>query len=220
MKRKTKLVLDAFMVLSLPALMAYALLGDYFHELLGTATSIVFAVHHYLNRGWHKSFFKGKQNAWRIVQTTLNVALFALMIIQPISGILTSKRLFAFLPALSLSAKARSAHLVCSYWFYVLASAHAGTRLNLRAAKSRRAKIARALAAVLVAGVSVYGGYAFVKRGFFGYMTGKTLFAFFNYNEPEAAFFADYLSVMILFATIGLLARTFLKKSASTRYKS
>ncbi len=202
------------MIVSLPLLMAYALLGDWFHELLGTATSIVFVAHHVLNRGWHKTFFKGKQNVWRIVQTTLDVALFALMIIQPISGVLTSKRLFAFLPALSLTAKARSAHLICSYWLYVLASAHAGTHLNLRAAKSRRAKIAKALAIVLDACVCVYGGYAFVKRGFFGYMTGKTLFAFFNYNEPEAAFFADYLSVMILFATIGLLAKTVLKKTA------
>ena len=46
---------------------------------------------------------------------------------------------------------------------------------------------------------------AFVKRGFPGYMFGKTVFAFFDYAEPRVYFFIDYIAIMILFMMTGCL---------------
>jgi hypothetical protein len=51
--------------------------------------------------------------------------------------------------------------------------------------------------------VSVYGVFAFVKRGFPGYMSGRTAFAFFDLSEPKMAFFGDYLAIMVLFMMVG-----------------
>ena len=51
--------------------------------------------------------------------------------------------------------------------------------------------------------VSAYGVFAFIKRGFLGYMSGRTAFAFFDLSEPKAAFFGDYLAIMVLFMTVG-----------------
>ncbi len=45
----------------------------------------------------------------------------------------------------------------------------------------------------------------FVKRGFPGYMFGKTVFAFFDYAEPRVYFFIDYIAIMILFMMTGCL---------------
>ena len=53
--------------------------------------------------------------------------------------------------------------------------------------------------------ISVYGCAAFIKRGFPGYMLGRTMFAFFDYSELRAFFFLDYLTIMILFMIIGIL---------------
>ena len=53
--------------------------------------------------------------------------------------------------------------------------------------------------------ISVYGIYAFIKRGFPGYMFMRTAFAFFDYGEPRVYFFMDYLSVMALFVCLGIL---------------
>ena len=53
--------------------------------------------------------------------------------------------------------------------------------------------------------ISAYGVCAFVKRGFPAYMFMRTAFAFFDYGEPRAYFFMDYLAVMVLFAFLGML---------------
>jgi hypothetical protein len=51
--------------------------------------------------------------------------------------------------------------------------------------------------------VSVYGCVAFIKRGFLGYMSGMTKFAFFDTSEPKIFFFADYIAIMVLFMMAG-----------------
>ena len=40
----------------------------------------------------------------------------------------------------------------------------------------------------------------------------QTLFAYFDYAEPMAAFFADYLAIMVLFAAGGYYTGRLLKK--------
>lgn len=56
------------------------------------------------------------------------------------------------------------------------------------------------------------GCIAFMKRGLPGYMTGSTMFAFFDYSEPLIFFILDYLAVMILFMTVGCLVIRILNK--------
>ena len=62
-KRK---ILDAAMVLLLPLLMAYSLIGEAFHEVTGTLMLALFILHHWLNRGWWKSLFRGKRNGFSV----------------------------------------------------------------------------------------------------------------------------------------------------------
>ena len=51
--------------------------------------------------------------------------------------------------------------------------------------------------------ISVYGIYAFVKRGIGDYLLMKTMFAFFDLSESRIIFLLDYLAVMILVANLG-----------------
>ena len=62
--------------------------------------------------------------------------------------------------------------------------------------------------------ISGYGVYAFIRRGFPGYMSGSTMFAFFDTSEPLILFFIDYVAVMILFALLGALTAYLLGKLA------
>ncbi len=206
MNRKIRLTLDVTMLVAAPVLMAFAALGETFHEIVGTAATVVFVAHCVANRRWYNSFFKGAYNATRVFQTILDAALFTFLILQPISGILMSRHIFAFLPDLPLTAKAREIHMLCAYWGYVLLSLHVGTHLAPLAAKLDRKKTLKTIIRALVAAISIYGVYAFVRRGFPGYMARTTKFAFFDYDEPKTRFFADYLSVMILFMMIGRAA--------------
>ena len=111
-----------------------------------------------------------------------------------------SKHLYTFLPADGVSSVARAIHLPLANWGFVLMSFHAGTHLDTMLPKEKKAIILDILAAI-----SIYGIYAFFKRQIPAYMILRLPFAFFDYSEARIFFFADYLSVMVLFATLGFL---------------
>lgn len=194
------------MTVLLPMLMAYSLIGETLHEVIGTAIFVLFIIHHILNRKWYMALFKGKYNVRRIFQTALDMLLLVFMMLQPISGIVMSKHLYTFLPALPISAQARSIHMLLAYWGYTLMCIHAGTHLVAPMKKLfKKSKKIFVAICVVVSCVSPYGCAAFIKRGFPGYMSGRTAFAFFDYSEPRAFFFLDYLAVIILFMMAGCL---------------
>lgn len=197
MKAKRQ-ILDTVMVLLLPLLMAYSLVGEAFHEVAGSLMLVLFIIHHWLNRAWWKNLFRGKYVAQRVFQTVLNFLLFLFMIFQPLCGILMSKHLYSFLPTANLSSLARAIHLPLANWGFVLMSLHAGTHLGAMLPKKKKAIVPCFLSAV-----SLYGVYAFFKRQIPDYMFLRLPFVFFDYSEPRLFFFADYLAVMILFAVLG-----------------
>ena len=206
MKNKTRMIIDISMTVLLPLLMAYSLIGEAFHEVVGTAIFLLFIVHHILNRKWYGALFKGRYNTRRIFQTVLDLVLLVFMILQPVSGILMSKHLYTFLPALPVSAWARSVHMLLAYWGYILLSIHAGTHLiaPLRKLHGKNRKIFVTICAIMSC-ISAYGCAAFIKRGFPGYMSGRTAFAFFDFSEQRIFFFMDYIAIMILSMVAGCL---------------
>ena len=207
------------MTLLMPLLMAYSLIGETFHEIVGTLIFILFIIHHMLNRKWSASLFTGKYSAGRIFRTAVNALLFVFMILQPVSGILMSKHLYTFLPAFPVTAEARGIHMLLAYWGYVLMCIHAGTHLTVLIAKlGKKKQTMKVPVYILMTGISVYGCAAFIKRGFPGYMTGSTMFAFFDYSEPLVFFILDYLAVMILFMMLGWIAVRLLD-AADRNYK-
>ena len=192
-------ILDTAMVLLLPLLMAYTLIGEAFHEVAGTLMFMLFLLHHRVNRVWWKNLFKGQYSLQRTFQTSLNLLLLVFMIVQPLCGILMSKHLYAFLPTDGLSSVVRAIHLPLANWGFVLMSLHVGTHLGVMLPNGKKK------AAILgcLSAVSLYGVYAFVKRQIPAYMFLKLPFAFFDYSELRIFFFMDYLAVMILFAMLG-----------------
>ena len=200
------MIIDIAMTLLLPLLMAYSLIGETFHEAAGTVMFLLFIFHHIINRRWSKAALKGRYDGARVFRTALNGLLFIFMILQPITGILLSKHIYTFLPQLHLTSQARTIHMLLAYWGYVLLSVHAGTHLTAplgRLAAGKGPKGRTVIAALLV--ISVYGCYAFVRRGFPGYMTGRTAFAFFDAGEPLICFFLDYIAIMITGMMLGFL---------------
>lgn len=192
-------IVDAIMVVLLPLLMAYSLVGEACHEVVGTLMLCLFITHHWLNRAWLKGLFRGRYTPRRAFQTAVNLLLLAFMIAQPVSGILMSKHLFAFLPTAGLSSVARAIHLPLANWGLVHMSLHAGTHLGAMLPQGKKKAVVLGFMGV----VSMYGVYAFIKRQIPAYMFLKLPFAFFDYSEPRIVFFADYLAVMLLFAMLG-----------------
>ena len=213
MKRKTvKTILDILMTSALPVLMAYSLVGETLHEIVGTAMLALFILHHVLNRRSTAAMFKGRQTAVRIVNTVLNIILFAVMILLPVSGIVMSKHLYTFLPTSGLSAIARTTHLLLSYWGFVLMSLHLGFHADVWLSRLKRKKAAFIILSVVLSLIAAYGVYAFIANRLYEYMFLKTRFVFFDYGKPLILHFAEYVSMIVLFAWIGYWAKELIKK--------
>ena len=220
-KRKTaNIIIDLSMVVLMPLLRAYSLIGEEFHEIVGTVIFILFIVHHILHLKWWRAIPRGKYNLYRVFITVFNFILLIVMFLQPLSGIALSKHIYTFLQLKGVAATARTIHMICAYWCYVLLSLHLGlhTEQIIRPLKNKKSFgiIIKWIGRVVFIIIAAYGVYAFIHRGFWGYMSGKTMFAFFDFSESRVLFIADYLAVMTLFAVIG----NYLSKILKFRRKS
>ena len=187
----------------LPVLMAYSLAGETLHEIVGTAMLALFIVHHILNRKATAAMFNGRQTPVRILNTIVNLLLFAVMICLPISGIVLSKHLYTWLPTDGLSAIARTAHLLLSYWGFALLSFHLGLHADLWLNRLKKRKAAFIVLSIVLTLIAAFGVYAFVANRLYEYMFLITQFVFFDFDKPLILTFSDYLSMIVLFAWIG-----------------
>ena len=119
-KKRIRLLVDIGMVILLPLLMAYSLIGEKFHEMIGTVMAVLFVIHLIQNRKWVAAIPKGRYNARRVFQTVLDLMLLMFMILQPLSGILMSKHLYTFIQISGISSVMRGIHMALAYWGFVL----------------------------------------------------------------------------------------------------
>lgn len=209
------------MTVMLLLLMAYSLIGEAFHEWLGMGMLLLFVLHHILNVSWYRNLRRGRYSAYRILQTALAVLLLLTMLAVMISGIVMSRHTFPFLPVRGLRSLARTLHLPCSYWGFVLISLHLGLHwgmmmnvLHLKAGNTASiigVGIRRAVAVL----IALYGVMAFIRNDIISYLLLQTHFVFLDYERPLALFFADYLAMMGLFVFIAYYAGRFLQRNRS-----
>ncbi len=212
MKPKTlcKIAIDFFLAVGLLLLMAYELIGEATHEWVGIGMLLLFILHHILNWNWISHLPKGSYTAYRILQTIVTAFAFLSMLALMVSGIILSRHVFDFLPTRDGQAFARTLHMLCAYWGFVLISMHIGLHVNMLIVVTKnvlhisKSSIPRTIllrtTGLLIA---AYGMYVFFQREIGSYIFLQNEFVFFDFNEPLIAFFADYLAIMGLFACVG-----------------
>lgn len=204
-KFRFKIILDIIMTVLLLFLMARQITGETAHEWLGASMLILWIAHHILNRSWYMHLFKGKYTPMRILQTVTNFAVLLSMFGLMISGIILSREVFAFLPISGGIALARSLHIVCAFWGFVLMALHLGLHWNMILSMVRKAmgpiksKPKRIFLRILAIAIAGYGLYAFVKNQFLSYMFLTSHFVFFDFERPILLFFTEYIAIMGLF---------------------
>lgn len=233
MKRQTavKIVVDVAMTAALLLLMAFELIGRQAHEWIGTGMIVLFVVHHILNRRWTGHLLKGKYTPVRVFQTVLVFLVLICILSSVVSGIVMSRYVFDFLPIEGGRSWARIVHMLAAYWGFVCMSLHLGVHWNMMMGMAGKAlgrtpggkspsgaSYARTwllrIAGILVAG---YGVYAFVRRGVTTYMFLRSVFVFFDYEEPLLFFYVDYIAVMGLFVWIGHYLAKLLRRAGAGR---
>ncbi len=201
---------------------------DIVHEILGVALFVLWAIHIALNRRWYGAIFRGKYSAYRIMQTVINCCILICTIFLMISGIILSNHIFTFLNIQNGLGFARIAHLLSSHWYYLFMSLHIGLHVGMIANRIKQKKIAgndksnedshpqstvrKILFTILLSLVCAYGVYAFIIRGVWKYLILQQQFFFFALERGYILFALDYISIIILFATISHFIAKLLKK--------
>lgn len=223
-KAVIKLAIDVVMTLALLFLMGYHFWGEVLHEWVGAGMLVLFIVHHILNGHWHKTLFKGKHNAFRIITLCVDLLVLLAMLAQMYSGIVMSRYVFGFLPSTGGLSLARRLHILGAYWGFLLMSLHLGLHWNMilgmfrKTAKIKSNSNVRSIISFIV-GLSIagYGVWAFFGRDFPTYLFLKSEFVLLDYSEPKILFYIDYLALMGLCIFIAhystKLIRKFKKKT-------
>lgn len=218
-------IVEMAMAVLLPLLMAYNLIGEKAHEWMGTMMICLFIFHHALNYRWYGVLFHGRYNITRILNTAVNFLLLVDMLLMGISGIMMSAHVFSFLNISEGASVARSIHLPCAFWGFLLMSFHLG--LNWQAVLSRFKAFRHGKSngkflifmRILIIFMSAYGIYAFFRRHFPNYLFLKTQFMFFDYSEALAFYLFDIIAIMLLFAVLGHYCVKLLTKTGKKRKK-
>lgn len=217
MKKKIRIVVDCGMVLLLPLLMAYSLVGEATHEYLGIGMFLLFIAHHILNIAWWKHIFRGKYTPLRVLGTAVNLALAMIMLALPISGMILSRHVFRFLHFNGAST-ARTVHLMASYWGLVLMSFHAGMHGNVMMGMIRKAanmqqpsKIRTWCLRVIALLLAACGVHAFVKNEIGSYLFLRTQFVFIDFSQPVIQSLLEYCVIIVFFMAAGYYAVKALK---------
>ena len=207
----------------------YLFPADIVHEILGVALFVLWAVHIILNRRWYSALFRGKYNPYRVMQTVINCGILICTIFLMISGIILSNHIFTFLNIQGGLGFARIAHLLASHWYYLFMSLHIGLHVGMIANKIKQKKnkendspnedsqsqhtARKIIFRILLTLACLYGIYAFIIRGVWKYLILQQQFFFFDLERGYILFALDYISIIILFATISHLVATILKRN-------
>lgn len=225
MKKHIRILVDCGMVLLLPLLMAYSLVGEAAHEYLGIGMFLLFVTHHILNIAWWKHISCGKYTLLRILGTAVNLTLAMIMLALPISGMMLSRHVFRFLHFNGAS-MARTVHLMASYWGLVLMSFHAGMHGNVMMGMFRKAahtqqtsKIRTWSLRVIAVLLAICGIHAFVKNRISSYLFLRTQFVFIDFSQPVVLALLDYLAIIAFFAVIGYYISKLIKMQVKMQKK-
>ena len=181
-------VIDVGMMILLLLLMAFPFTGQDIHIFLGIIMIVFFIIHHYLNRRWYLSLFKGKKTKIKMIFITIN----SLLLISILAVALSGLTLAGYVPFMSYFL-ARKVHLVCSYWSYLLMRLHVG--LHLHVTKMIKNKL-------IVYGIMLIGVILFIKNQIMIYLLNMSVFLYVSDQMNMVIYMFEYLIIFILFVLL------------------
>lgn len=210
--QKLRMPIDITMTLLSVVLMGGTILfpDDRVHQILGMVLLLLWICHTILNHRWYGSLFRGKYQPYRLMQIVVNLALSVCAALLMVSGMMMAW----FVPSEFVGGAlgfARTAHLVSSHWYYLFMCAHLGMHASMVLGKILKGRPMPIIPRIIIALTSLYGVYAFIVRGIAKYLFLRQQFFFLDLERGYLLFAADYLSILVLLATLShFLGKAFL----------
>lgn len=205
-----KAIVDIALLVILIMLASYIIVSNKVHEILGIVFFSLFIIHNILNYKYYKLLFKRKYTLINIINLSLIIILFILIILNMISAIFVSIDIFSFIKT-NNAALGRKLHLISTIYTFIFSSLHLGFNFNffviLIQKKIKKNELAYKIFSYffffLFLSLAIYGLVCFINRELYKDMFLQVEFKFFNYEENKFKLFFDYFSMVILFAFLG-----------------
>ena len=220
MKQRVKTGVDIAMTVLFLGQMGYHMMDNRMHEWTGVTLCVLFLLHHALNPGWHRGLFKGRYSASRVWLTLVDALLTLAMVAVIVSAVLVSRHVFDFL-GLRMRAVGRRIHMPATMWAFVLTGLHIGLHWHIVLGKiAKRGKPAGVwLARLVLAATVAFGLWEFATRGLWMELFMLREFAFLEYGEPLAVFFASYAAVLCVWAALSYYMGKAFQKTRNPKAK-
>ena len=212
MKKSTvaKRIIDVALTVTLLLLMAFQVTEQLAHEWLGIAMFALTVAHQILNRKFYAAIFKGKYNALRILQLTVNCLLLLSFVCTALSGMMMSRFATPFMNGILPSSIVRQGHLAMSHWSFVLMGLHLGLHFGMITSKLKN-KTARIILGIVMTAISVFGFYLFFKSDMLSYMLFRNPFAFLDYEKAWWLVILENLAMLLAWGFSAYLLSLFLR---------
>ncbi|WP_028710361.1 DUF4405 domain-containing protein [Paracoccus pantotrophus] len=218
MTLRIRVLLDFLAVGLFIAGLAYWWQDNLTHEVIGTIFFALLIAHNVFNRRWYGAVKRGRYDPPRTLNTIVIAGMAISMLILLATSILISQDVFAAL-ALDGVFAVRAAHMFVAYWALVFLAVHLGTRwlmvmnvmrqaLGIKGTSPLRTWALRAVAAIVV----VKGVLATLEMGLGTKLRFEYALDMWDFNESTLGFFANYLSIIVLYATLTYYGLAFLRE--------
>ncbi len=196
-----KMAVDLAAAVFLLTAMGFRITGSSLHEWIGIGTFTLFVVHNALNYRWYAGLLKGNYGWFRIVNTSVNMLLLLAIFVLFITGMITSRILFPFVPSPE-GMLVRQLHALAAYWSLILASIHLGLHWKTVMVFGRKMignpkpnRVRSVILRLLVILIAVFGVKASFDRNVGSKLVMYYSFDFWNPDESVLAFYGTYLAI-------------------------
>jgi hypothetical protein len=211
-----RLILDSLAAGLLLAALAYTLLDNNSHEIIGTAMFGLLAIHIAFNRRWFAALKRKRWDRRGLLTRTVNLALLLTMLALLVTSVIISQTVFSDLN-LTSNFTARQIHSLVGYLALLIAGVHLGlqwtmvmnlarARFALGATHPVRTMVLRGLAICIAA----YGVYSLAAVNVGAKLTMAMTMDFWDFESQALAFFIHVASILGLGATVGHYASKYL----------
>ena len=198
-----KRIVDVCMTVLLLCLMAYQVTGEALHEWIGIGMTVLVIVHQILNRKWYGAILKGRDNAYRITTTVVNIALLLSFAMTAFCGMSMSGHALPFLYGMAKVSFSRRMHLSMSHWSFVLMGLHLGMHIPVMIARLKLTDKMKTILSVVFCLAAGVGLCLFIRSGMPDYLFFRVPFAFLDYEKAGVLVFLENVLMLLFWAFIG-----------------
>ncbi len=196
-------IIDVVLTVLMLCLMAFQVTGNFLHEWIGIGMTLMVIVHQILNINWYGALFKGKYNAYRIINTVFTVLVVLSFALTAVCGMSMSSHAVPFLYGLLKISLARRMHLSMSYWSFILMGLHLGIHIPVITAKIKMPVRMKTVFGVIFCALAGTGLYLFFRNGITYYLSFRAAFAFFDYGKSGISVFGENILIMLFWVFAG-----------------